>query len=125
MLRVLLLSVSLLLCGVVDAKDDQVSYKQLLAYNVEGISKLTVGMTKEQVIAVMKNYSADVHGTILNNPYKSEVSQRGSNTYEVMYYLTHQHPPFTPIRDAQNTPVVLKNGVVVGWGKSALQSLGQ
>ncbi len=37
------------------------------------------------------------------------------------YYLTTENQAFTPIRKALTTPVVLKNGLVVGWGDTALQ----
>ncbi len=107
------------------AEDGKIPYKELLARNNSGISQLALGMTKEQVVTLMKSYSSEVPDGALSNPYKTESFQRGSDTYEVLYYLTRAHPPFTPIRDSQSTPVVLKNGKVTGWGQSALHEVKQ
>jgi|SRR5712664_528640 len=106
-------------------EDDKISYKELLARNNSGISQLALGMTKDQVVTLMKSYASEVRDGALSNPYKTESFQQGSDTYEVLYYLTRAHPPFTPIRDSQATPVVLKNGKVTGWGQSALHGVRQ
>ena len=99
-------------------------YNNMLSHNNEAITHLSLGMTKTQVTDLMKDYKSIVVDGELYNPYRSEASQRGSDTYEVLYYLTSKHPPFTPIQDSQATPIVLKNGVVIGWGKVSLQSVG-
>lgn len=105
------------------ADTETISYKDLLSRNNANIAQLGMGMTRDQVVALMKSYSSEVRNGPLSNPYKAESFQRGADNYEVLYYLTHSHPPFTPIRDSQATPVVLKNGAVVGWGQSALHGL--
>jgi len=125
MFRAIVLSFSLALSSAASATGDELPYKKFLISNAAGVSQLAAGMPKEQVIALMGNHKSKVHDTSLNNPYRTEMSQRGSDTYEVLYYLTRRHPPYTPILDAQAVPIVLKNGVVVGWGKAALHSLNQ
>jgi hypothetical protein len=100
---------------------EELRYKKFITSNAENISKLTSGMTKAEVMNVMKDHTTKVPNGRLNNPYKAELFQRDSDTYEVLYFLTRIHPPFTPILDNQATPVVLKNGIVAGWGRSALQ----
>lgn len=116
-MRRLLLAVACAL-GLAGCASDPniISYKDYLAANNQNIQHLKLGMSKDEVMALMKTYSADIHGNPLPNPSHIEFVQRGKDVYEIMYYITHAHPPFTPIRDTQATPVVLKNGAVAGWG---------
>jgi len=123
MLRILTLVALLASSAVTHAADSELPYKEFLKRNAVGVSQLAVGMTKEQVAAIMKTYTTSVHDAVLTNPHKTEVIQRGSDHFEVLYYITRRHPPFTPITDSQTVPVVLKNNAVVGWGKTALQDL--
>jgi hypothetical protein len=101
----------------------EIPYRDFLSQNNANIGRLALGMTKDQVITLMKSYTTAVRSGPLNNPYKTESFQRDSDNYEVLYYLTRKHPPFRSIADSQATPVVLKNGAVVGWGQSALTGL--
>jgi len=109
---------------VAPSPDAFVPYKKFLAYNQENISRLQLGMTRAQVIDLMKNYTSKVGSGPLSNPYRSNMFIRNQDSVEVMYYLTQPYRRFTPIRDSQATPVVLTNGVAVGWGQSALAVLG-
>ena len=102
------------------SSDAFVPYEDFLAQNNASIGHLKMGMTRDQVVALMKSNTTEVRDGPLSNPYRTESFQRDADIYEVLYYLTRKHPPFTPIRDWQATPVVLKNGTVVGWGQSAL-----
>lgn len=104
--------------------DAFVPYKKLLAYNQANISRLQLGMTRAQVVDLMKSYTSKVGAGPLSNPYRSDMFVRNQDSCEVMFYLTQPYRRFTPIRDSQATPVVLKNGVVVGWGQSTLDGLG-
>lgn len=101
----------------------QLSYKEFLAKNQTNILNVTAGMTKEQAISVMKDYSTEIPESRLGNPYKAESFRRGEDTYEILYYLTRPHPRFAPIDDAQATPIVIKNGKVVGSGANALKGI--
>ena len=72
--------------------------------------KLEVGMTKDQVIAVMgvKGYGE------VSNPFKREVIP-GPNgeIYDVLYYYTE----FIEKNWEEGvTPVVMKSDKVIGWG---------
>jgi hypothetical protein len=100
--------------------DTRVRYEDFLAQNNASITHLKIGMTRDQVVALMKSNTTEVRDGPLSNPYRTEAFQRDADIYEVLYYLTRSHPPFTSIRDWQATPVVLKNGTVVGWGQNAL-----
>lgn len=117
MIRLIALSVLMLMSSLSYAAE--LPYKKFIASNAENIGKLSVGMTKAQVISLMGDHSSKVRDGKLNNPYRAESFQRDSSTYEVIYYLTRIHPPFTAILENQTTPVVLKDGVVTGGGRSA------
>ena len=103
--------------------DAVVSYKQLLAYNQDNSSRLQLGMTRAQVVDLMKSYKSKIGSAPLSNPYRSNMFVRNQDSYEVLYYLTQPHRRFRPIADTQATPIVLKNGVVVGWGMNSLAEL--
>ena len=122
-LRAVLAVVALLLSGGSWAEGCETPYKDLLKQNNANISRLSVGMTKDAVASVMTMCTTKVHETEYSNPFRADAVQKGQDAYEVLYYLTRGHPPFTPIRESQATPVVLKNGLVVGWGQAALQSI--
>ena len=102
---------------------EEISYKDLLTQNNANSNALKLGMTKSQVVGVMKSYTSRVHNTPILNPYRSDVFKRGANSYEILYYLNRPHAPFTALSDSRAIPVVLKNGHVVGWGPMALQGV--
>jgi len=122
MLRLTILAVGSLLSASAAAACET-PYADILKNNMVNIQHLTLGMTKAQVQQTMTDCVTRVHSTYYTNPFRSDMVQKGGDSYEVMYYLTKDHPPFTPIRESQATPVVLKNGAVVGWGPSAVQGI--
>lgn len=109
---------ALLLYGTAWA-EEAVPYKEMLHRNGANSSKLTLGMTKAQVLETMGAFSSEVRDGPLSNPWKIEAFVKEDDTIEVLYYLVKRHPPFTPIRESQAIAVVLKNGSVVAWGRGA------
>lgn len=97
-----------------------VSYGTLLSRNLSNLNKLSVGMTKSQVMEIMGTFSARTRDSMVPNPYRIEPFSVGNTQYEVLYYLTKRYPPFTPIKESQTTPVVLKNGRVIGSSRGML-----
>lgn len=91
--------------------------------------KLSVGMTKEQVLAIMGHKSGGGKNgePTANSPYKSEILQGKDKTFEVLYYYTdiksaiYIANPAT-ITDDELTPLVFDNGRLLGWGTSFLDS---
>ena len=67
-------------------------------------------MTKAELVQLMTDCTTRVKGKSFSNPFRADVWQEGPNTYEVLYYLTRRYQTFTPVRESQTTPVVLKNG---------------
>lgn len=99
----------------------QISYETLLAENQVNILKLTPGLTKQQVIDTMGTSQAKVKSNLyVTNPYKNDFFTIDKDNYEVIYFLTQRYHAFSKIKESQATPVVIKNGQVVGLGFDAL-----
>ncbi len=124
--RALLSMFVLLSIGLLPAhaeKVETVSYRTLLSRNLTNLNKLSMGMTKQQVMDLMGTFQSRTSNSTVPNPYVSEPILVSGKTYEVLWYLTKKYPPFTPIKKSQATPVVLKDGKVIGWGESFLASV--
>ncbi len=99
----------------------RISYATLLSENQINILKISPGQTKQQVIEIMGSSQAQVKSTFITNPLKQDFFSVDKVDYEILYYLTRRYPAFTPIKASQATPIVLKNGKVVGLGVEAVQ----
>lgn len=81
--------------------------------NRENLSRLSYGMTKDEVHGVMgreglRNY---------NNPYRTAMYMgKDGKPIEVFYHWTDYTVP-KGIPDQDLTPVVLRDGKLVGWGR--------
>ena len=95
---------------------------ELASANQSKLAQLSVGMNKNDVIALMGNSTAKTGDGIVNNPWTVEtfVDKNGAQ-YEALYYVTRKNQLFTPVRKSLTTGIVLKDGKVVGWGENALQ----
>jgi hypothetical protein len=102
----IMLTVALSGCGA--------GYAGLRSENRANLMKLDLGMTKEQVLKAMGDKS---FGEV-SNPFKREVIPgKGGETYDVLYYYT-EYIDYAAGKDWESgvTPIVLKEGKVVGWG---------
>jgi hypothetical protein len=98
--------------------------------NRRNLLKLSVGMTKEQTLAIMGNKSGGGRfgEPTVNSPYKSEILQGKDKTFEVLYYYTdiksaiYIANPAT-ITDDELTPLVFDNGKLIGWGVDFLEDI--
>ena len=98
--------------------------------NRRNLLKLSVGMTKEQSLAIMghKSGGGRFGEPTVNSPYKSEILQGKDKTFEVLYYYTdiksaiYTANPAT-IADDELTPLVFDNGKLIGWGASFLENI--
>jgi Protein of unknown function (DUF3192) len=116
-------SIAILLSGLLIAAaayaGEKVSYREFLARNVTNSSRLSLGMTKEEVAGIMGVFETETRDGPINNPWTTEAFKHGEDTIEVLYYLVRRNPPFTPILKSQATSVVFKNGDLVAWGRGA------
>jgi hypothetical protein len=99
-----------------------VALKDLVSENGRRFQQLKQGMSRADVVRVMKDDVAEIPGGTVGNPYKTKTLEKGGASYEVLYYVTQQP---TASQDAMTSPVILKGGVVHGLGVEALRSLKQ
>lgn len=95
-----------------NSQAQKVAYKSLIAQNSQDVMKIKLGMNKDEALSVMKNIYAEVNNGPVFNPWKIE----SFDNKEIYFYITSHHPPFTPIRERQATPIVFENGQVAGIG---------
>jgi hypothetical protein len=99
--------------------------------NRDNMTKIALGMTKVDVMAVMGNKTIYIKNRIgrtvgtVSNPSKTEAWQTKEHTYESLYYYTHSEQaqyPFKDFRvlDRELTPIVFQDGKVIGWGSEFL-----
>ena len=73
--------------------------------NRNNLSRLTLDMSRQQVLTVMKR------------PYRSEtLSLSSGKRLELLYYHTDLKTPDGAVTDDELTPVVLIEDKVIGWG---------
>lgn len=115
----------LLACVSATAEEEakRISYGKLLADNQTNILRISPGLSKEQLLEIMGESRSKVKSTPITNPYKRDVFAKDKDEYEVLFYLTRRYPPYTAVRESQATPIVIKNGKVVGVGVEALKQL--
>ncbi len=61
---------------------------------------------------------------LVQNPYATRFVQgRDGNTLEVMYYYLRMAKGDNVVTEEELIPVILQDGVVVGWGWETLESM--
>ena len=112
--------------------------------NREGLSQLSVGMTKTEVLEIMgtetiqtylkpalpsgkgtmkipDQIKARYRGERINNPYRTETSQTADGIFvEILLYYTDRQAQDRAITNDELTPLVIEGGVLAGWGWSYL-----
>ena len=102
-------------CVIVAADHDEFDrefstsdWEDLERDNRNRISKLNIGEGYEAVMGKMGQASF------------TEAFQHDGATYQVLYYRTHRTHPDGDTSKDETTPLVFKDGVLVGWGMDAL-----
>jgi hypothetical protein len=97
---------------------------ELASSNQVRLSQISLGMSKEVVIATMGHQSAETHDGVVHNPWIVEMfADKDGTAYEILYYVTRKNRPFRAVDKRLATPVILKDGKVVGWGDALLQRI--
>jgi hypothetical protein len=98
------------------------SLEALASANQAKLLHLSTGMTKEEVLSLMGEQTADTRDGVVNNPWTVETSVgEDGSFYEALYYVIRKNQPFTPVRKSLTTAIVLKDGKVIVWGESAFE----
>lgn len=87
------------------------------------LDQLREGMTRDEVLAVMGTGPATLTTeqppyveTLVDNPYRTAIFRSENATWEVLFYLTELQLLDNTITEDELTPIVLRNGVLTGWG---------
>jgi hypothetical protein len=103
-------------------------FEQVQSENRAKLFRLEPGQTREQVLEEMgtepQKFNRGVFGSqgVVPNPYDSETHLKGSTEIEVLYYATHIQNTDGVITNDELTPLVLVDGILVGWGWTYLQT---
>lgn len=120
---VLLPTIVLVACSSADAMMDAAR-----TANRTKLIQLQVGMDRDVVLRTMGTTpvkirdGSSVVGTV-NNPYRNEMYQASGHRFEVIYYYTDMKSRDGGIADDELTPLVLKDGILDGWGWSYLRDV--
>jgi len=119
----------LLCCGLAGCAGTSI-YQKTASENRASLAKLSIGMTKDEVLKVMGTSSRTGNffegHAVIENPYKSETVQGGNETFEVFYYLTDPYEDRggwfkTDMTYDELTPLLFRNGLLAGWGDDFLR----
>jgi len=92
--------------GILDlALTDKPRLARKARLNSQNLTKLKLGMTKEEALSVM--------GT----PHKTEVYQVKDSKIELLSYLTTKASFEDRVGEKHLTPVALQDNKVIGWGR--------
>lgn len=122
--RILVALLLVFLASISHAGKEEVKYKKMLKSNNSNLQQLSAGMTKQQVMQTMGQFYSEVHDGTVTNPAKTRTIQIGNDNFEVLLYMTRKYPPFTPLQESQGTPVIFKNGSLVGLGWEDYKKIG-
>jgi len=80
-------------------------------------------MTKDEVLGLMgtetiQTYAGMVEDEKITNPYRTETHRAGGFLWEILFYYTDRKAADGAITDDELTPLVMKDGVLDGWGWS-------
>jgi hypothetical protein len=117
----------LVACGLVISGCSQ-GFENVRSENRAKLYRLEVGQTRQQVLEEMgtepQAYNKGVFRSegIVPNPYASETHLLGTTEVEVLYYATNVKNSDGVITNDELTPIVLVDGILVGWGWTYLQT---
>ena len=118
----------------------QIHVKDIRARNASNLHQLEIGMSKQDIFAIMgtdtetvteevyyQGYLAGYRELEVSNPYKSEIKKVGDRTYEILYYyadifgmrMGYWDASYRDrkVTDNSLTPLVFENDRLIGWGR--------
>lgn len=101
--------------------------------NRKNLMKLSIGMSKQEVMEIMgdktatgkpgpQNISLIAPSMSVSNPYKVEILKGKEKTFEVLYYYTDVAWDDYHVEHDELTPLVFDDGKLIGWGWSFLEA---
>ncbi|MCX8011830.1 MAG: DUF3192 domain-containing protein [Desulfobacterota bacterium] len=96
------------------------SLEQLRTRNRENLLRLSLGMSKFDVLQIMGTETVES----VNNPYRVETPKgKNGELYEVLFYHTDKKNKSDLISDSELTPIVFKDNSLIGWGWAFLSEI--
>ena len=99
--------------------------EEVRSENRTNLMKLEIGMSKSDVLSIMGADEKKLWGGIgysqrISNPYRSEILESNAGPMELLYYYTDLKKQDGAITDDELTPLLFKDGKLIGWGWSFL-----
>ena len=94
------------------------SLTQIRADNRQKLNGLSVGMTKQEILNVMGTKTVQAQGSVITNPYRTEMHRTNGHVFEIVLYYTDIQKQDGAITDDELTPLVIMDGKLDGWGWS-------
>lgn len=105
----------------------QPQMRDLREQNQAAVTKVKVGMTKAEVLAMFRTGNikcfAGYEETSLRNPCKEERVSAGGRNVEVLYFYTDLKKMDSKITEEETTPVMFEKDKVIGVGWKEKQDL--
>ncbi|MFA6350414.1 MAG: DUF3192 domain-containing protein [Candidatus Omnitrophota bacterium] len=91
--------------------------------NRDNLGKLSIGMTKEQVLDLMGTKPFVCNNMTIANPFRVSMLQGSSQMYEVLYYVVKVVTDDNIIDENELIPLILVDGKLAGWGWDYLENV--
>ena len=93
------------------------SLDQVRAMNRGKLVQLSLGLSKSEVLQIMGIETIKAGGDRITNPYRTETLKgEDRRIYEVLFYYTDFKKRDGAVSDDELTPLVIKDGKLIGWG---------
>lgn len=90
--------------------------EQFIALTVKNLQKLSIGMTKSEVLEVMRDGLSDFPEWLLSlNPFRSETLKIKGETCEVLYYYVNIKNREGTADIDESIPLVFEKGKLTCW----------
>ncbi len=91
--------------------------------NKANLMKLKVDMPEGQVMKIMGDNPISSKSMSIDNPYRVESLNMASGSYRIVYYVIQVVVDDDIISDEELTPIVFKDGKLVGWGWNFMENI--
>lgn len=96
----------------------------LAAKNKSNLAKLSIGITRQEVLEIMRLESADIPSWLRSlNPYRSETLALKDKTFELLYYYTSAESMDGTATKDELTPIVFEHDKLISYGWSSLDKM--
>ncbi|MFH1441154.1 MAG: DUF3192 domain-containing protein [Candidatus Omnitrophota bacterium] len=99
------------------------SMYEAVSPNKSNLAKLRVDMPEDEAMKIMGDKPISSSSMSIDNPYRVESMEAATGSYKIVYYVTQVVLDDDTISDEELTPIVFKDGKLVGWGWNFMENL--